>query len=412
MAHSTLGPSGAKRWMNCPASIPLSAKLPPPPTSPAAAEGTVAHSLADSLMTGKLDSLGLMARIGETVMESGHEIEITEEMYDAVISYHDGIHRDIAAMEAFPRPAEVHHQTETKVHATSVDEAVWGTADTVVYRKGHKLIVRDFKYGKGVAVSPVENEQMALYAIGVMDTIKCWAFDEVELVIDQPRNGGESRWVTTVAWLKEFAQKAKAAAAETRAENPKMTAGTWCRWCPVQPVCPAMHKAAMASAAADFDRPPLARELSKMEARLPEVRLMSDEALINAFKWEETVNSFFEAVKEALRERLPPGIKLVEGRSVRKWTDESQVEAKFGPLLGERLFKREMLGPAGVEKLLGKKAGVDEMTFKPEGKKAIALDSDPRPAVKSSAVEDFSKAESLDEVLGLAPQAARAPIWP
>ena len=46
--HARLSPSSAKRWLNCPASIALSAGLPEPPESPYAAEGTLAHAVAES----------------------------------------------------------------------------------------------------------------------------------------------------------------------------------------------------------------------------------------------------------------------------------------------------------------------------------------------------------------------------
>ena len=46
--HALLSPSSAKRWLSCPASIALSAGIPEPPESPYAAEGTLAHAVAES----------------------------------------------------------------------------------------------------------------------------------------------------------------------------------------------------------------------------------------------------------------------------------------------------------------------------------------------------------------------------
>ena len=44
--HSLLGPSSAKRWMSCPPSVRLTEKM-PDTTSPWAAEGTLAHDVAE-----------------------------------------------------------------------------------------------------------------------------------------------------------------------------------------------------------------------------------------------------------------------------------------------------------------------------------------------------------------------------
>src|SRR5436190_23896954 len=45
--HSELAPSAASRWMVCPGSIRLCRIVPPAPSSSYAAEGTLAHELAE-----------------------------------------------------------------------------------------------------------------------------------------------------------------------------------------------------------------------------------------------------------------------------------------------------------------------------------------------------------------------------
>ena len=401
-AHSTLGPSSAKRWMNCPGCIALSAKAPPQKPRIYAVEGTVAHSLAEQYVIGKIDFLDLQGRLGSIVSQEGFDIEVTEDMIDGAVEYHDLIMGDRALLEADKKkhPASIVGAAELRVHAPSVDARLWGTADYVLYRVGHKLIVYDYKYGKGEVVEVEENEQGALYVLGVLETLKLDAggFEEIEFVICQPRashaDGTIRRWTVERTWLEQFRKTAQRAAVETLNPKAKLEAGSWCRWCPAQPFCPAMHKAAALSAQAAFDMVPPAGPMAKMEGRLPDVRLMTEAQLVAAYRWEDAVNSFFEAVKEVLRERLTsgqavPGVKLVEGRSNRAWVSEAEVEAKFGAVLGDKLFERKILSPAKLEKVVGKQAGVDAMTFKPEGKKSIALDSDPRPAARSSAQDAF-----------------------
>ena len=398
-AHSTLGPSSAHRWMECPGSIALCAKAPPQPTSKAAAEGTVAHSLAEELVTGKIDVLGMMDRVGANVTQGGHEIEITEDMVEGAIEYCEVISRDRAILLESKKPAHIVQKAEVRVSAPSIDKRVWGTADYIQYRKGDKLLVYDYKFGKGVIVESEENEQGALYVIGAMESEAGEAFDTVEFVIVQPRaphaEGPVRRWTVEREWLAEFKAKASKAAVETLNPQAELRAGDWCRWCPAQAFCPALHRKAAQSAMVAFDdAPPLTPV--KMESRLPDVRLMTEAELVQAFAWEETVNGFFEAVKEVLRERLSAGakiqgVKLVEGRSNRQWVSEDAVIAEFAPVLGgeDKLFERKLLSPAKLEKLVGKKRPLDHLTFKPEGKKAIALDRDPRPEAKSSAQDAF-----------------------
>lgn len=402
-AHSNIGPSGAKRWMNCPGSVTLEVAAPRMPAGEYAVEGTVAHDVAERFASGKINTEQLMALVGTTVKQEGYEIEITDEMVDAAIDYADHIKADVEALRATKGSAETVVQFEQRVCASSVDPDLWGTADCIVYKKGKKLIVRDLKYGKGVAVEVEDNEQMSIYAIAVMDTIKCWAFDEVELVVDQPRaahaDGTERRWTTSVEALKEFRDKLIDAVAQTRDPLAPTLAGDWCRWCKARPVCSTVHAAVQKEAQADFTiEPPVSNgtnAAARMMERLPQVRFLSNEQLVRAFAWEDNINSFFEAVKEVIREKLSngetiPGVKLVEGRSNRAYTDERQVIAEFAPLFGEDgLYEKKLLSPAKLEKKVGK-GKLDHLTFKPEGKKSVALDRDPRPAAKSSAQEDFA----------------------
>ena len=408
--HSTLGPSSAKRWMSCPGSVALSAQVPALPASQFAAEGTVAHQLAEAFATGAVDSLDLMGRVGTVVKQDGFDIEITDEMVDGAIEYRDTIAADRAALEKDKRPAAVIGKAELRVHASSVDELVWGTADYILYRKGHALRVYDYKYGKGVTVEARENAQMALYAVGAMDTEAGHAFGEIEVVVVQPRashaEGTVRRWKVSSQWLAFFKNEARLAAKATQQKGAKLAAGDWCRWCPAAGVCPELHKAAAKEARADFDEVPDGR-LAKMEARLPEVRLMTDEQLVKAFQWEDTVGSFFEAVRAVLTERLStgtavPGIKLVDGRSNRQWVDEGAVVKEFSAVLGEKLYEpKKILSPAKLEKVVGKGRPIDHLTFKPEGRKSIALDKDPRPVARSSAKDDFTVVgqDPLDDLI-------------
>jgi Protein of unknown function (DUF2800) len=396
-AHSILGPSSAERWFACPGSINLIGRLPESAfvTSEYAAEGTVAHQLAEQYVSGKLDVLELNDKIGETVMQDNHEIEITEEMIDGVQEYYDVIHKD---MSTLTKPIWIIAKAEVQVHVKSIDSELWGTADFLLYQKGHKLVVYDFKYGKGMVVDPKENPQMAIYAVAAMETEAGRAFDEVELVIVQPRtrhiDGTVRRWKAGISWFNDFQRRLESYVLATRDPKAPFKTGSWCRFCPAQAVCPAIYGKVQEEAKADFAVVPRADAL-------PEPGTLSIEKLAAALSWEDTINSWYEALKLRALEILNtggqvPGFKLVEGRSNRKWVDESLTEAKLGPVLGEGLFERKMISPAVAEKKVGKgKLETMGLTFKPEGKKAIAPNSDPRPEVITSAKSDFGGANAL-----------------
>ena len=405
-AHSTLGPSGAKRWISCPGSIKLSENAPRRPTSYEAAEGQVAHKLAERFLNDDLDVMGMMGEVDKIVKQEGHDVKITDEMVDGAVLYKATIDADSAALASMGSPGvKVRDATEVKVHAKSVDDRCWGTADKLLYKKGAKLIVYDYKFGKGVVVEPKENEQASLYAIGALEAAEIGnAFNEVELVIIQPRaphpEGPVRRWNVPKDWLKAFLKRAKEAAAKTLEDDAPVVAGTWCRWCPVEATCPVNHQKTQDRAMMVFSEVPPEipgkNDVERAQGMMAKVRLLPVNKLVKVLEWENNIDSFVEAVRDTLFERLSageeiPGVKLVSGRSNRVYTSEAEVIEKFKPKLGESLWEKKLLSPAKLEAVVGKKAGVDALTYKPEARKTVALASDPRPAVKSRAQDVFSE---------------------
>lgn len=398
--HSNLGPSSAKRWIACPGSVAACAKVPAQPSTIFSAEGTVAHDICEQHVTNQLTHKQLMSLVGTVVEQDGFSITIDEEMVNAAADYREIIETDTADMGK-----GAVGKAEVRVKASSVDDAVYGTADYILYRKGHALRVYDFKYGRGVAVSPEQNEQMAIYALGAIDTESGDKFKTIELVIIQPRAGGDSvrRWEVPTGWIEAFRTDLKESVSATRKENARLTAGDHCRWCAAKPTCIAAHAEVQKRAMVDFAKPVPA---------LPDVGTLPLEKLTAALEYEEFINGWFEAAKVRIRALLDsgeavPGYKLVEGRSTRKWCDEAAVVEEFSGTLGEAaLFEKKLISPAKLEKVVGK-GKIDHLTYKPEGTKAIARDDDPRPAAKRSAVEDFAVIEGpktsdeLDILLGL-----------
>lgn len=440
-AHSKIGPSSAERWWNCPGSVALTANM-PNPSNEYAAQGVLAHSLAEGFVEGRITTLQLYERIGEVVKVEGFDIEITEEMVAAVEEYRDLIAARLAEVTGMGRPAPVVSKSEVRLSGEHINPALFGTADHLIYQKGNVLDVFDLKYGKReVEAGTVEqpNKQLATYAVMAMDSVAGWAFEKVRLHIFQPRARNPDDvhcWVeTTPQVLKQYREELVFRARETEKPNAPLVAGEWCHknWCLARADCKTRHKANVGFAQVDFAVIPATPSAA---TALPSIDSMPIAQLAVALGWEDTFDSYFKAAKErATREleqgKVVPGYKLVPGRSNRAWRDEAEVVAKFSAVV-DVYEPQKVKSPAALEKLVGKKAGVDDLTFKPEAPLRLAKDSDARSAETpgTAAAKAFdvlphqaSKDQgplttachagvSLEEELGLAPAKVKEPLWP
>ena len=106
------------------------------------------------------------------------------------------------------------------------------------------------------------------------------------------------------------------------------------------------------------------------------------------------------ALKQAEKGTPVPGYKLVEGRSIRKYSDQDLVAAKLieSGVPESVIYERSLLGITAMTDSLGKKKFAEllgELVIKPQGKPTLAPEGDKRPAITSraSALDDFSKKE-------------------
>ena len=129
------------------------------------------------------------------------------------------------------------------------------------------------------------------------------------------------------------------------------------------------------------------------------------EQLARALDWEDSIDSWFAAVRERALAELTkdpnsvPFYKLVEGRSLRIWGDEESVKTAFGVLMGERIYApRKLLSPAQMEKVVSKE-DVARFTVKPPGKPTVVKATDKRQAVvrpmEASVVFDVIPSQEL-----------------
>ena len=364
--HALLGASSSARWLICTPSARLEAMF-PDEQSPYAAEGTVAHDLAESILRHKLEG-----------KKAPKLDDYSTEMIEAVNRYVDICEEKMNEARARSSDAEV--MIEAKLDFSRWVPEGFGTGDMVIVADGI-LEVIDLKYGKGVPVSAVENTQMRLYALGAYD-VNEFLYDvkTVRMTIVQPRLDSVSTDELSVEELLDWGDGIKPIAQRAWEGIGECTPCDYCNFCKARHTCRALADTCLTAFYKDGGK--LNQLLTDSE--VSDILAMKD--LIT--KWIKGVYDF--AYEKALSgEKQWPGYKLVEGTSRRTITDP---EAAAKTLLDngykeEDIFKpRELEGITNLQKVLGKK-GVSEYLEayidKPEGKPTLVPESDKRPAINT-----------------------------
>ena len=258
----------------------------------------------------------------------------------------------------------------------------FGTGDFLLVAD-KELNVVDFKYGRGVAVYADHNPQMMLYALGALNLFDClYDIEQVTMTIFQPRLASISSWTITAAELYQWAEDVLKPKAELAAKGEgEFASGSWCRFCKARNTCRARAESFLELARMEFQPPAL---LSDEE--VAEVMEKADELS----KWASDVMAYAQA--EAIENgKHWAGYKLVEGRSVRKFSDEAKVEAAAKEAGYTDIHNKSLITLTAFEKLMGKKTFADvlgQYVTKPAGKLMLVPVSDKRPGVSVNTVND------------------------
>lgn len=209
MSAFLLRPSAAERWVNCPASVSMSAPYPEDDTE-ASREGTEAHEKARLYFTGLAPAEDEM---GFAVREYVHKCQATHGQ----------------------------HFVERTLPCTSIHEQCGGTADFVsIDWAARTLYIKDFKYGFG-PVEAYENWQTMLYAEAQITAHKLSDLDwTVDIEIIQPRcyaRRDTHTWRIPAHALRDYMNKARAAAEQAFKADAPSRSGSWCTYCPARHVC-------------------------------------------------------------------------------------------------------------------------------------------------------------------------------
>ena len=125
----------------------------------------------------------------------------------------------------------------------------------------------------------------------------------------------------------------------------------------------------------------------------PDPNLLSPEELAMLLRLLPQLENWINAVKdEAMRlarDNALPGYKVVAGRSLRRWIDESKAENVLSTIFDEdALYSRKFVSVAQAESLVGKAAFrkvAEQLVTRTEGKPVLAPLSDRRPAIHAAA---------------------------
>ena len=131
-----------------------------------------------------------------------------------------------------------------------------------------------------------------------------------------------------------------------------------------------------------------------MTPAAPAPETLTDDQVANIVAWSGEIKKWLSKVEkfaldEANNGHCYPGLKLVEGRSVRKYTDESAVAAAVEKT-GHDPYEKKLLGITAMTKMLGKKQFQDtlgDLVHKPAGKPTLVPESDKRPALQAATPE-------------------------
>lgn len=373
--HAFLSPSASHRWLMCPPSAKLNAAL-PDQTSPYAKQGTDAHELCAYLVEKAL---------GRDVKDPTKNLDYyDEEMQMYAEGYVEFVMQELELARQTCPDTEV--LVEQKVDFSKWVEGGKGTADCILLSDGTAEII-DYKNGLGVMVSSESEEfggnpQLMCYSLGVIDMFDgIYNIDTIRMAIYQPRRDNLSVYEMSKADLLKWADEvlAPTAALAMKGEG-EFKAGSHCQFCKCKATCRKRAEFNLEMAQYDFAMP------DTLEDHEVEAILMKVDQLTS---WADDVKEY--ALNQALQGKEYENFKVVEGRSVRKYTDEDAVafavkDAGFDP------FEKKLLGITAMTSLLGKKKFEDllgGMIMKPPGKPTLVPKSDKRPALKNTAQEDF-----------------------
>ncbi|MBP3759366.1 MAG: DUF2800 domain-containing protein [Clostridiales bacterium] len=369
--HAYLSASASHRWLSCPPSAKLCADV-NDEASPYAKQGTDAHELCE---------YKVLHALGEDVKDPTENLDYFDtEMEESTDEYCNYV------LEQYEKAKQLCKDPKVLVEQR-LDFSKWvpdgfGTGDCLIIADKVLQII-DFKYGLGILVEAENNPQMMCYALGALDTYDgIYDIESVEMTIFQPRRDNVSTFTISKEELLKWAEEFLAPTAQLAYNGEgEYHAGDHCQFCKVKATCRERAAYNMELAAYDFEEPATLDD-SEIADILPRID--------DLVAWANDIKEY--ALQQAMSGTEYKGFKVVEGRSVRKYTDDAAVAATVENA-GYDPYERKVLGITAMTSLLGKKKFEEllgGMITKPPGKPTLVPNSDKRPAL-NTAKDDFKE---------------------
>ncbi len=379
--HAILSASSADRWIHCPPSALINDEL-PDTTSIYAAEGTLAHKIGElglrlstkEITKRKYNSELKKLRTDELFYEG--MIDEVQDYVDLVIELYEKYKEQDPATELF---------IEQRLDYSRFAPEGFGTGDAVILTEDTVHVI-DLKFGRWVHVNPYENAQLKLYALGAHEELGfLHDLEKAKVTVAQVRLENTATFETTIEdlliWAETVVQPAAVLAIEGKGD---FLPGDWCTFCKFKNQCKARNEHFLKIYEEHKDRELSTEELAALLPSLDEIK-----------RWATDLQE--AALEDILSGREIPGWKAVEGRSIRKITDEEGLaEVLLKDYSEEEIFRpRSLQTITNLEKLAGKKYFADisgPFITKPPGKPTLAPEYDKRPPINDISTElEFNK---------------------
>lgn len=397
-AHATVTASGYERWSHCTAAPRYEEQF-PSESSVYAEEGTLAHSVCELYGRKKFTTMTTRKFNAELKKLKAHPLW-QDEMVKTAECYVNFLAEKGNEYEKIP-----HVSFEVRVDLSDYIPDGFGTCDNIMIG-GDTLRITDYKHGKGVKVSAINNGQMRLYALGALKLFFPIYGDTIQRVctaIVQPRISEEveEEWLT-VDELRQWGEReAKPKAEAAYFGLGTFCAGEWCRFCRGKAEC--RSRAEYYSGFAQFvNSVPEGRADGEGATQDDGSNILTDNEIAQLLRQASGLTSWYADLQDYARDailagREIPGWKVVEGKRIRAFKDADKAMdiMRTEGYADTVLYERKPKTLAQLEKLTGKKRFAELMEGEimwPPGKPTLTTSDDKREAYSPVGPGEFSGA--------------------
>jgi hypothetical protein len=231
--HARCSASASHRWLSCTAAPTFEAQFPETEVSVYAKQGTLAHEFAE------LEAQQTFQLITKSRYNSRRKKLREDDLYDPEMEKTARFYAGYLAQKAETLGEKPHVALEVNVDLSEYVPEGFGQCDCAMIA-GDTLHITDYKHGKGVPVSAVDNSQMRLYALGALSryALAYPLVEKISMAIVQPRITEEvSEETLTVAELLAWGKAIKPIAKEAYDGPGQFNPGEHCRFCKGKAQC-------------------------------------------------------------------------------------------------------------------------------------------------------------------------------